>query len=229
MDSDVDRQGGSIGLSGSFTLYVDEEEHRADAGVIGEGEKKEFNPEISIEQSCSYFNPDNPVALVKVIVNNSKSEVGARVQVPLGELEEGVTAPVEVFTVAPGASGNTEITREYGEVFEVRVFAAENQGLYETVVEPVTIDCPRFDVEVELGEIDCKTKPPTVTVIFKNNSDVSVSFDYEIFETLVGGGRNTPPIKGSGSGPFLEPGEQEAQQITVDKNWTWMLNRTDED
>ena len=130
----------------------------------------EFNPEISIEQSCSYFNPDNPVALVKVIVNNSKSEVGARVLVPLGELEEGVTAPVEVFTVAPGASGNTEITREYGEVFEVRVFAAENQGLYETVVEPVTIDCPRFDVEVELGEIDCNIKPPKVTVIFKNNS-----------------------------------------------------------
>ena len=223
-DSDVVLGEELLGVSGSFTLNVDEEEHRADAGVI-EGDPPVFEPEVTIELLCTYNGFDNPSAKFDITVDNSKSEVEATVTVTdKDDLEVG-----NFPNVAAGITKDLPFIGEHGQVFKVSVIAAEDAGLHEPIVKSETIDCPRFDVEVELGEIDCNAKPPTVTVIFKNNSDISVSFDYEIFETLVGGGRNTPPIKGSGSGPSVEPGEQEAQQITVDKNWTWLLNWTVED
>ena len=224
MDSDVDPQGGSIGVSGSFFLNVDEEEHRADAGVIA-GDPKVFEPEITVTLQCTYNGFNNPSVDLTIIVDNSKSEVEAIVKVTDGD-NLAVGNPSDVPAGDDRATLLTSIG-EHGEVFEVRVVAAENEGLYEPIVESVTIDCPRFDVEVELGEIDCKTKK--ATVIFKNNSDVSVSFDYTTSMTMIGGGKTKPPQKDSGSGPSLGPGEQEAQQIAVDKNWTWLLNWTVED
>ena len=211
-DSDVDPQGGSLGVSGSFTLNVDEEEHRADAGVIEKIVDIVFEAEVTIELLCTYNGFDNPSAKFDITVaNDFKSDVEAKVMVTKDDKEVG-----NFPNVVPGLTLILPFPGEHGEVFEVRVFAAESEGGKDPIVKSETIDCPRFDVEVELGEIDCNIKPPKVTVIFKNNSDVSVSFDYET-------------EKESGSGPFLGPGEQEAQQIDADKNETWLLNWTAED
>ena len=162
-DSDVDLGEGLLGVSGSFFLNVDEEEHRADAGVIA-GAPKVFEPEMTITLQCTYNGFDNPSVDLTIFVDNSKSEVGAKLEVT-AEDNLAVGNPSNV------PAGDDRVTLlvsvgEHGEVFEVRVVAAENEGLYEPIVESVTIDCPRFDVEVELGEIDCNTKPPKETVIF---------------------------------------------------------------
>ena len=78
-----------------------------------------------------------------------------------------------------------EIIAKHDEVYEVLVVAGENAGLYDPIT-PVSekADCPRFEVDLTLGEIDCDSDEPTVTVVFKNNSDVAVSFDYHTEQTL---------------------------------------------
>ena len=119
---------GLLGVSGSFTLNVDEQEHRPDAGVI-DGEPPPFEPEVTIEQLCAYNGFDNPNAKFDITVNNSKSEVKAEVTVKKDDLEVG-----NFLDVAAGATATVPFIGEHGQVFEVSVAAAENAGLYETIV-----------------------------------------------------------------------------------------------
>ena len=219
-DSDVESLGGTLGVSSLFTLVEDLDEHRADAGVVtGDVEPKEFEPEITIEPLCSYNGFENPSAKFDITVDNTESEIEAVVTVTKDGIEVG-----NFPDVAPGASKTLPFVGEHDQQFEVNVVAGENPHLYEPISTSQIVDCPRFEIDVFLSNTDCGSDPPTATVIFKNDSDISVMFNYSTAQIQVGGGKTSLPLSSSVQQQIVPAGEEEAILFNVDKNWTWKLS-----
>ena len=219
-DSDVEPLGGTLGVSSLFTLVEGLDEHRADAGVIpGDVDPEVFDPEITIEPLCSYNGFDNPNAKFDITIDNTKSEVEARVTVTKDGIKVG-----NFPDVPAGESKTLPFVGEHDQQFEVNVFAVENPHLYDPIISSQIVDCPRFEIDVFLSDTDCGSDPPTATVVFKNDSDISVVFSYSTIQTQVGGGRNSPPLTSLTQEQILPSGEEVSILFNVNKNWTWRLN-----
>ena len=220
-DSDVEPLGGTLGVSSPFTLVEGLDEHRADAGVItGDPPPPPlFTPEVTIEMLCSYNGFDNPNAKFDITVDNTKSEVEAVVTVTKDGMEVGNFPNVEA-----GSTNTVPFIGEHDQKFEVNVVAGENPHLYEPIISSKIVDCPRFEIDVFLSDTDCGSDPPTATVVFKNDSDISVVFSYFTSQTQVGGGRNSPLLTSLTQQQILPAGEEVSILFNVNKNWTWRLN-----
>jgi len=219
-DSDVEPLGGTLGTSSPFTLVEGLDEHRADAGVVtGNVIQGVFDPEITIEPLCSYNGFDNPNAKFDITVDNTKSEVAAEVTVTKDGIEAG-----NFPDVPAGESKTLPFLGEHDQQFEVNVVAGENPHLYEPIISSQIVDCPRFEIDVFLSDTDCGSDPPTATVVFKNDSDISVVFSYFTGQTQVGGGRNSPLLTSLTQQEILPAGEEISILFDVNKNWTWRLN-----